>query len=428
MRSPLLLGAILLVALLIGGVAAPFFIDWSSYRTEIEDYGRRVMGRDVRIAGDIDIRFLPLPALHLEDVRVANAETAASPVFLAVKKLEGKLLLAPLLRGEVRVHSVDLEKPVIDIERLASGKGNWHLEPTEAVRRAVPISEFGLEQINVNGGTIYVRDHRRGGSARFDDVNLQISAVSLKGPYQAKGTLSYQQEALAVSISTGKNRGNGAIRLRVGLRPQSGARLLYTFDGRITEDDSPNIVEGKIKVAPPPIQENEKSAQLSGIEKLPFLFSAEVALSEEKLALKKIDLALDSSNAVTNAITGTAELSLGYEIGVNADLSARRVDLDELARDLGGQIASQLRSAVSFDTMDALAGLLPEGVRGRVRLEAGQLTTGKAAIEAGKLDIQINGDGVRISELSGLLPGRTKMSLTGLYLPRSRHTTVQWRV
>ena len=45
MRSPLLLVAILLVALLIGGVAAPFFIDWSTYRTEIEDYGRRLMGR-----------------------------------------------------------------------------------------------------------------------------------------------------------------------------------------------------------------------------------------------------------------------------------------------------------------------------------------------------------------------------------------------
>ncbi|MEM7425839.1 MAG: AsmA family protein [Pseudomonadota bacterium] len=417
MRSPLLILAILLVALLVGGVAAPFFIDWSSYRAEIEDYGRRLMGRDVRIAGDIDIRFLPLPALQLEDVRVANAETAASPVFLAVKKLEGRLLLAPLLRGEVRVHTVNLEKPVIDIERLASGKGNWHLSPTEAVRRAVPITEFGLEQIKVNNGTVYLRDHRRGGSARFDQVNLQISAISLQGPYQAKGTVIYDEKPVTVSFSTGKYRDNGSLRLRIGLRPQTGARLLYTFDGRLTGENNPNLVEGKVKIAPPPIQENEKSAQLSGIEKLPFLFSADVALSEERLSLKKIDLALDSNNAVTNAVTGTAELSLGYEIGIDAELSARRVDLDALARDLGGQVASQLRSAASFDSLDALAELLPEGVRGRVRLKAGQLKTGEAAIESGRLDIQVTGDGVRISELSGLLPGRTNMKLSGLYLP-----------
>ncbi|MEM1200297.1 MAG: AsmA family protein, partial [Pseudomonadota bacterium] len=163
MKSPLLIFGTLLVLLLAGALATPFFVDWSTYRAEIEDYGRKAIGRDVRIAGDIDIQFLPLPTLTLEDVRVANVENANSPVFLSVKMLEARLLLAPLLRGQVQVHSVILDRPELDLERLASGKGNWVLEPSEELARIVPLSGFSLEETKVVDGVIYVSDRRRSG-------------------------------------------------------------------------------------------------------------------------------------------------------------------------------------------------------------------------------------------------------------------------
>lgn len=404
MKSPLLIFATLLVLFLFGVVATPFFIDWSQYRAEIEDYGRRIMGRDVRIAGDIDIHFLPLPTLSLEDVRVANADTAASPVFVAVKKIEARLLLAPMLRGQVKVHSVVLEKSVFDIERLASGKGNWHLEPSKALQRAVPVEDFALEEIRILDGTLYVRDHRRGGSARFDRVNMSISAASLNGPFKAAGALAYNNEPVKLTASTGKLRKNGSIRLGVRLKPQSGARLLYSFDGTILGSTDTAFAEGKIKVAPSPISEDGKTGRLNGIERLPFNLSAQVRLAEEKISLSKIDLSLDKSNAVTNAVTGSMDLKLGFDIGIDANLSARSVDLDALARDLGGDVSSQLSSAVSLDTMDALGALLPDGMRGRVVLSAGQLKTSGAVIESGKLHIRVTDTGVKISELSGVLP------------------------
>ena len=66
MRSPLLIVGTLLVLLLAGALATPFFVNWSTYRAEIEEYGRTILGREVKIAGPIDIQILPLPTLTLE--------------------------------------------------------------------------------------------------------------------------------------------------------------------------------------------------------------------------------------------------------------------------------------------------------------------------------------------------------------------------
>ncbi len=417
MKSPLLIVGTLLVLLLAGALATPFFVDWSSYRAEIEEYGRKAIGRDVRIAGDIDIQFLPLPTLTLEDVRVANVENAASPVFLSVKMLQARLLLAPLLRGKVQVHSVTLDRPELDLERLASGKGNWNLEPSEEWGRIVPLSGFSLEETKVVNGTIYASDRRRAGKARFDAVNLKIAVISATGPFQARGSLTYKGEPVAVSVSTGKLRPDGTMRLGVRVKPETGNRLRYSFDGKLLEKANKNIASGTLKIVPPAIDEAVKSAPLSHIEKLPFFFSSKVAIGEEKLMFSDIELALDQANAVTNAVTGSAEFSLGYDIGFDAALTARRLDLDALARDLGAQVAQRLKSAVSLDTLDAVAAILPKNVHGRVQVSSGQLKTGEAVIEAGKLDVSVSDTGVKVRELSGLLPGRTRFELSGLYLP-----------
>ncbi|MEM8645080.1 MAG: AsmA family protein [Pseudomonadota bacterium] len=417
MKSPLLIFGTLLALLLAGALATPFFVDWSSYRAEIEDYGRKAIGRDVRIAGDIDIQFLPLPTLTLEDVRVANVENANSPVFLSVKMLEARLLLAPLLRGQVQVHSVILDRPELDLERLASGKGNWVLEPSEELARIVPLSGFSLEETKVVDGVIYVSDRRRSGRARFDQVNLKISVGSATGPYQARGTVAYEGDPINVSVSTGKIRPDGTMRLGVRVKPQTGTRLHYSFDGKLLGQSEEQIASGMLKVAPPEIDDTAKSSPLTNLEKLPFLFSSKVAIGEEKLRFENIELALDQANAVTNAVTGSAEFTLGYDIGFDATLSARRLDLDALAQDLGSQLAQRLKSAVSLDTLDAVAGLLPKNVYGRVQVSSGQLKTGSAVIETGKLDVSVSDTGLKVRELSGLLPGRTRFELSGLYLP-----------
>ena len=115
--------ATLAVIALFTALIGPFFIDWTKYRSDIEEYGRQITGRAVSVDGDIDIRLLPLPKLTLGDVSIANTESAKAEHILTTRKLDARLSLTPLLRGKLQVTSVELEKPVIDLERGEDGSG-----------------------------------------------------------------------------------------------------------------------------------------------------------------------------------------------------------------------------------------------------------------------------------------------------------------
>jgi uncharacterized protein involved in outer membrane biogenesis len=194
MKSPLLIIGTLLVIALFTALIAPFFVDWAQYRSDIEEYGRQITGREVKIAGDIDIRILPLPKLTLGRVSIANHEGAQAPDLMSARRLDARLSLSPLLRGKLHVTSILLEEPVIDLERMENGTGNWWLKPHIDLVEFAKIEEISLEAVRLTNATFFLRDARRDSVARFDDGELTISAASLSGPTHVRGTLSYEND------------------------------------------------------------------------------------------------------------------------------------------------------------------------------------------------------------------------------------------
>ena len=67
MNSVLLWIAGLLVVLLGSLFAVPYFVDWNSYRGVFEAEASRIIGREVRVGGDVDLRLLPAPRLSEYD-------------------------------------------------------------------------------------------------------------------------------------------------------------------------------------------------------------------------------------------------------------------------------------------------------------------------------------------------------------------------
>src|SRR5690606_33032457 len=112
----------------------PLFIDWSNYRSDIEAYGERITGRQVKVNGAISVRLLPAPILRVGDVRVSNPVEAAEPDLLVARMIEAELSLAPLLRGKIEITSVEVDQPVIEAEALAGG-GTWELSPMGGFER-----------------------------------------------------------------------------------------------------------------------------------------------------------------------------------------------------------------------------------------------------------------------------------------------------
>ena len=78
---------------------APYFIDWSTYRTAFEAEASRIIGQPVKVRGDADARLVPFPSVTFSDVVVGDE---AQPS-MTISRFSMDAELAPFLSGEVLI-------------------------------------------------------------------------------------------------------------------------------------------------------------------------------------------------------------------------------------------------------------------------------------------------------------------------------------
>ena len=72
----------LLIAIFAALFAGPHFIDWNSYRGVFEEEATRLLGRRVRVGGNVNVRFLPAPYVLFENLRISDTTgIAGGPLF-----------------------------------------------------------------------------------------------------------------------------------------------------------------------------------------------------------------------------------------------------------------------------------------------------------------------------------------------------------
>ena len=117
----------LTVFLVLGALIAPSFIDWNSYKGELTHQIKKLTGRELSINGDIRVNLLPAPSLSAQDLALANPEGATANQIINLKSAEVRVALGPLLSGKIKVETINLVEPVINLERMADGTKNWRL-------------------------------------------------------------------------------------------------------------------------------------------------------------------------------------------------------------------------------------------------------------------------------------------------------------
>ena len=57
--------------------AVPYFIDWNGYRGVFEEEATRILGREVRVGGNVNVRLLPAPFVRFDKLRIADTSGTA---------------------------------------------------------------------------------------------------------------------------------------------------------------------------------------------------------------------------------------------------------------------------------------------------------------------------------------------------------------
>lgn len=222
----------LFVLLLTAALVVPPFVDWSGYRADFEREASRVLGRPVQVAGDVSARLLPFPSVAFSDVRVGA--DAAHPV-MTVDTFSMDAELMPFLRGQLLIFDMRVDRPQATISLDKSGKVDW------AIRPSTPLdpTKIKLERLSVKDGTIALREEASGRTHTATELNAVISANSLAGPWQANGSLVLQGEKLAIDLSSGEAKPDGALRLRARISPE-------TIPASFETDGDVSVTEGRL--------------------------------------------------------------------------------------------------------------------------------------------------------------------------------------
>ncbi|TYC51700.1 AsmA family protein [Rhodobacterales bacterium] len=388
---------ITVILVLVTALVGPFFIDWTVYRSTFESYAERALGHRVTVLGEADLRLLPAPSISFSDVRVGEAEDP----LLVVSRFNMRIELPSLLKGEIRVLDMELDRPHLSLSLDESGRLDWLTARTsDGALASLPPDDLAFENVSIRDGVLSIIDARSGETHRVDDANLTVSARSLAGPYKAAGSLTLDHSHYNVSLATGRAQEGEGLRIKGEVTPTS-RPVNFSFDGNLTQTEKAPFFEGDFNIASVALEDedpNTWTAQGS--------FTADVA----EVAVPQFEFRFGPEDRRLS-LTGNADLVYAGDKHFDVRARAKQIDLDRL---LGGGPQQPVEvDAASSRLVSALRAVPLPSIDGAVSLDAPAVVAGGGVIQNLRLDLETMLGGWRVARLSGRLPGRTTVTTQG---------------
>lgn len=422
-----LIGLVGLVVLLLAAVLiAPSFIDWNQYKGEIAAQVKAATGREIVIAGDIDLALLPVPTLSVEDLRLVNVPGAAVPDMVRLKSLRVRVALAPLLEGRIQVETVALVEPVIELEILADGRSNWRLAPSGEAAPAAPgeaaaettglPAEVRLDSFTIENGTVVYRDTAAGTLEKVERFNAEITAESLTGPFRADGELVARGVPLGFALTLGRLVEDAAIPVNLSLTL---AQARAVFSGTLSAADG--TASGKLRAEGGDLAAVVRAVTAAGDgPALPGWLAQEFALDgivEASAAGVAVDDIVFEIGGVR--ATGTVNVSLGERVQADIALALGRIDLDRwlamepgAAESDGDEAPAQPTAPAGGEAADR-GFEIPAGIAGSFDLTVDAVIFRGGVVRQVRLSAELVGGEITLSQATAQLPGGSHVSVFG---------------
>ncbi|HJN25531.1 MAG TPA: AsmA family protein, partial [Rhodospirillales bacterium] len=343
-----LIGIGVFIALLVAAIiVGPGFVDWNKYKVDLTEQAERLTGRKLVIDGNIEISIFPAPALVANDVRLSNVEGARAENMVSLRSLQVHVALGPLLGGQVKVQSLQLVDPVIQLERFADGRTNVEIalaglsseesapesspEVNSAPSGSSPAqgedASFGVDNFIVDNATVIFRDAVSGTTEKIEMLNATFTAASLEGPFESSGSLVVRDFPLNYDVSVGKiiEQRTAPVSLTISLKP---GETKTTLSGAIIGMNEIPAFKGLIRATGNNlavlVQSIGPRGGLPGMLGQNFGVEGEVEVSAKKVDIANLKLSLGNAEA-----KGAGGVELGDITAVNLNLDVDSVDFDK---------------------------------------------------------------------------------------------------
>ena len=385
---------------------APVFIDWSAYRTTFEDYAGKALGHRVTVLGSADARLLPTPTLTFSDVRVGEAEDP----LMVISRFKVRVELPPLLTGKIQVVDMELDKPQLNVSLDESGRIDWLTAHVPDSGSGLNPDDVQLEDVQVTNGAVRVVDARTGRTYRADDINLQISARSLEGPFKADGSATIAGVHQSVRIATGR-RGADGIRVKADIQPTDIMATLQT-DGILSQETGKPVYSGSYALESVAMADPDDANSQGSLEPQARLWRGEGTFSLDPSALE-IDKGAFRYGPEDRAvrIEGDGRIRFGATPRFTARLTSKQIDLDRLFGTGPKEPISIAQGAAAM--MAGIKALPLPPIPGSFKLDLPALVAAGGLAQDIHLEAETLPRGWKVTALEARLPGQTMVSSSG---------------
>jgi AsmA protein len=180
MRRVIIGVGILVVLIVVAGLVAPAFINVNQYGPLIESKLQDRLGRKVSL-GPMRLSLIPLGFRVRNAVIADDAKFNSGRPFAQVQTLSVHPELLPLLRREVEIKSIQLDRPTVELVRNQQGIWNFStlMGDQQQASQNKP-SAFSLDQLKIYDGLIAITDYQQGKPrAVYDHIDLDLSDFAL---------------------------------------------------------------------------------------------------------------------------------------------------------------------------------------------------------------------------------------------------------
>ena len=406
-KSPVFYFGIALIAILSAALAAPYVVNWNSYRDTIESYGRQVSGRDLVIKGNISARLFPWPRLVVENVSVGNPEGFSDQPMMAAKSISMQLNLGGLLAGNIFVEGIDVEQPVVTLTRIDSTKVNWLFHPEKSVLDSKFLDHVKLDKINVNDGTLKFQDRQNSFETAMTNISAALAAPELVGPWRMRGTAAQGQVPVMISFNSNPLQKDEAFKFGVRIEPQDGSWPALALEGDILDSN----LKGKIRFEPVVTEDGKESLEASF---KPLQLQASIDANFDHVNLDAIQIVPVDTKDNGTLIEGIASVRFDNGVKAKLDLTSPRLDLDTL---FGSQSLRVWRAGGVMATLNNIIKDFPQKLDLTTSFKISNISAAGQTLENLNLTTSAEQNAIRVNEFSANLPGRSRFKFNGIVFP-----------
>ena len=433
MNSFLLALTALLILVLSALFAAPLFIDWNDYRPAFETQASKLLGRQVKVGGQVHLVLLPVPELKFDDVKVADENGGFDKPLLEARSFEAWLNFGALLSGTFEARKIAIVDPVLRLDVRKDGTGNWSNVGRRGVALPFAPKEVMLDSVSVSGGRIEIT---KDGAPRLtlEDIAGEASAASLSGPYKVKASYSFEGRTQELRFSTSAPDAAGLFRIKSALRDPERSTT-YVLDGDVTGLAGKPLYDGTIvmrvanaapdaepdaETAPAEEGQAQEQAQEQAEEAAKqadassfFELKGPLKASPDHAELPDFDLTIHAKGR-PQILKGRLALDLADKFKADAALQARWVDLDALfGTPSTGSGERPSPAAVLYLFADEVLG--DAAKLGDATLAVTVEQAGLGGDLVGNLDMALatSDGGVKVDHLKATLPGNNRIEVSG---------------